>query len=92
MPDVTVRGRRFHFTGRIIIGAIIAIVALILIFQNSDNVQVQVLFWHSDHPLWSWLLVIFAAGFAVGSLFPWAWLQERRRPKGESAPAAPSSQ
>ena len=91
MPDVTVSGRRFHLTGRIIIGGVIAVLALILIFQNTQDVQVHVLFWHSDHPLWIWLLVLFAAGLVVGSLFPWARLYERRHPN-ESPPVAPSSQ
>ena len=91
MPDVTVSGHRFHLTGRIIIGGVIAILALILIFQNTQDVQVHVLFWHSDKPLWIWLLLLFAAGFAVGSLFPWARLQRRRHPQ-ETVPAAPSSE
>jgi uncharacterized integral membrane protein len=90
MPDVTVSDHRFHLTGRIIIGGVIAILALVLLLQNTADVQVHVLFWHSDHPLWLWFLVLFAGGFVVGSLFPWTWMQNRRHHK-ESAPAEPSS-
>jgi hypothetical protein len=46
-----------------------------------------VFFWHIDKPLWILLLILFGAGFLVGSLFPWTWLQARRHAK-EQAPAA----
>jgi uncharacterized integral membrane protein len=78
-------------TGRIIIGAVIAILALVLIFQNTHNVQVHVLFWHIDKPLWILLVLIFAAGFVVGSLFPWTWLQARRHRKEPAQTPVPSS-
>jgi uncharacterized integral membrane protein len=91
MPDVSVSSHSFHLTGRVIIGGVIAVLALVLIFQNTGDVQVHVLFWHSDHPLWIWLLVLFAAGFVVGSLFPWTWMQNRRHKK-EHQPAAQPSQ
>jgi uncharacterized integral membrane protein len=91
MPDVKVSGHRFHLTGRFIIGGVIAVLALILLLQNTHDVQVHFLFWHSDHPVWVWFLVLFAAGFVVGSLFPWAHLLDRRQTK-ENQPSAPPSQ
>jgi uncharacterized integral membrane protein len=91
MPDVTVSGHRYHLTGRLIIGTVLAVLALVLIFQNTGNVQVSVLFWDIDKPLWIWLLLLFGGGFVVGSLFPWSWLQHRRHPK-VGAPMVPAPQ
>jgi len=88
MPDVTVSGHRFKVTGRMIVGAVIAVLALVLILQNTHDVQVHVLFWHADRPLWLWFLLLFAGGFVVGSAFPWGAIQRRRHPKDQ--PAAPS--
>ena len=73
-----------------IIGAVVTLLAVILICQNTHDVQVHVLFWHADRPLWLWFLLLFAARFVVGSLFPWGRLQRHRHPK-EGAAAQPSS-
>lgn len=55
-----------------LIGAIvIAVLALIFVFQNTARGQVRFLFWTVTAPAWAWLLVIFVAGLIVGSLFPW---------------------
>lgn len=54
------------------IGAVvIAVLALIFVFQNTARGQVRFLFWTVTAPAWAWLLVIFVAGLIVGSLFPW---------------------
>jgi uncharacterized integral membrane protein len=65
---------------------VVAVLALIFIFQNTGDARVHVLFWDSKLPLWLWLLLLFASGFVVGSLFPWF----RRRKKGSSDQAAPA--
>jgi uncharacterized integral membrane protein len=72
---------------RIVIGAIVAILALVFIFQNTSRTRVHLLFWKVDRPAWLWLLIVFAAGFIVGSIYPWF----RRRPKRPSSapPSAP---
>ena len=90
MPDVQVSGHRFQLSWRMIVGGVIAVLALILILQNTHDVQIHVFFWHADRPLWLWLLLLFVAGFIVGSLFPWANLLTRRHPKG-NAPGSPSA-
>jgi uncharacterized integral membrane protein len=90
MPDVQVSGHRFQLSWRMIVGGVIAVLALILILQNTHDVQIHVFFWHADRPLWLWLLLLFVAGFIVGSLFPWANLLARRHPKG-NAPGQPSA-
>jgi uncharacterized integral membrane protein len=64
-----------------IIGGIIGLLALILILQNTQDVQVHVLFWHADRPLWLWFFLLFAGGFVVGALFPWSRLGGHPHPK-----------
>jgi uncharacterized integral membrane protein len=87
MPDVKVKGRQIHLSGRLIGGAVIAVLAIIFIAQNTERARVHILFWDSDKSVWVWFLVLFAAGFIVGSVFPWF----HRRPK-DNAPAQPSPQ
>ena len=91
MPEMTLKGHRVRASGRVIIGAVIAALAFILICQNTHDVQVHVLFWHADRPLWLWFLLLFAGGFVVGSLFPWGRLARRRQPK-ENATAVSTSE
>jgi uncharacterized integral membrane protein len=74
-----------HLSRRTIVIIVLSVVALIFIFQNTRNTRIHVLFWNSDRALWLWLLLLFAAGFVVGSLFPWF----RRRQK--STPSSPTS-
>jgi uncharacterized integral membrane protein len=91
MPDVHVSGHRFQLSWWMIVGGVIAVLALILILQNTQDVQIRVFFfWHAERPLWLWLLLLFVAGFIVGSLFPWANPLARRHPKG-NAPGQPSA-
>jgi uncharacterized integral membrane protein len=86
MPDVKVSGHSLHLTSRMIIGGVIAVLALILILQNTHDVQIHIFFWHANRPLWLWLLILFVAGFIVGSQFPWANLLSRRHKK-DNAPS-----
>jgi uncharacterized integral membrane protein len=62
---------------KVIGAAVVAVLALIFVFQNTDKGRVHFLFWTISMPAWIWLLIIFAAGVVVGSLFPWL----RRRKK-----------
>lgn len=71
--------RRFRITPRMVIAAVIAIVALVFVFQNTGNGRVELLVWSITMPTWIWLLVIFIAGVVTGSLFPWM----HRRPRAE---------
>jgi uncharacterized integral membrane protein len=74
-----------HLSRRTILIIVLAVVALIFVFQNTRNTQIHVLFWNSDLALWLWLLLLFAAGFVVGSLFPWF---KRRHKSLPPSPAA----
>jgi uncharacterized integral membrane protein len=62
---------------KLIIGGILAVLGLIFIFQNTTRGQVHFLFWDVTAPAWVWLVLLFALGMVVGSLFPWG----RRKPK-----------
>ena len=44
----------------------IALLAVIVIFQNTENVKTQLLFWTIEMPLAALLSVIMIAGFAGG--------------------------
>jgi uncharacterized integral membrane protein len=51
-------------------------VALLFALQNTEEKHVRFLVWSWSMPAWIWLIVIFAAGVVVGSVFP--WLRRRR--------------
>jgi uncharacterized integral membrane protein len=74
--------RRFKLSPRLVIGAVIGVLALVFVLQNTGRMRVHILFTHIDNPLWVWLVVLFAAGFIVGSVFPWF---RRRRKKTSDA-------
>ena len=54
---------------RLIAGGVVAMLALIFVFRNTDSRTVN-FFRDIEAPAWLWLLVLFAAG-VVGSMFPW---------------------
>jgi uncharacterized integral membrane protein len=67
----TARQSRKNLSPKAIGAILIAVLALIFVFQNTGYGQVRFLFWTVWAPAWAWLLMIFAAGLIVGSLFPW---------------------
>lgn len=62
---------------KLVVGGVIAILALVFVFQNTDKGKVTFLFWDITAAAWIWLLILFAAGVVTGSMFPWL----RRRKK-----------
>ncbi|MDN5790604.1 MAG: LapA family protein [Micrococcales bacterium] len=62
---------------RTVIAAVIVVLALIFVFQNTGSGRVSFLFWEFNAPAWIWLVIVFAAGVAVGSVFP--WFRRRKR-------------
>jgi uncharacterized integral membrane protein len=76
-------GTPYELTPRIIGAVVIGVLALIFIFQNTGRSRVHLLFWNSSRPQWLWLLIVFAAGFIVGSIFPWF---RRRHRESDSPP------
>jgi uncharacterized integral membrane protein len=63
-------------TPKTISAAVVGILAVVFALQNTGEKHVRFLFWSWSMPAWIWLLVIFAAGVVVGSIFP--WLRRRR--------------
>lgn len=57
--------------GRTIGAAIIAVVALAFVFQNTEQVHFDLFFLHFNAHLWLVLVIIFALGWLVGSLVRW---------------------
>jgi uncharacterized integral membrane protein len=86
MLELTVKDRRVKVSRRVIVGAVTAVLALVFIFQNTTDTRVHILFWRIDRPAWLLFLVLFAAGFVVGSLLPWF----RRRSKDDRSTPRPS--
>ena len=69
--------RPLELRPKTVVGIVIGVLALVFVFQNTDERQIDFLFWSISMPAWIWLLVIFAAGLTVGSIFP--WLRGRRQ-------------
>ncbi|WP_018353293.1 lipopolysaccharide assembly protein LapA domain-containing protein [Longispora albida] len=62
---------RSWLTPKLVLGAVIGILALVFVFQNTRNGRFTFLFWEANAPAWLWMLVLFLAGMVVGSIFPW---------------------
>jgi uncharacterized integral membrane protein len=58
----------WHPTKKQIIAAIIAVVALLFIFQNTGTGHFHFLWFDFTAPVWIWLLLVFAGGVATGLL------------------------
>lgn len=63
---------------RTVLAAVVVVLALIFIFQNTGSGRVSFLVWEFNAPAWIWLVIVFVAGLAVGSVFP--WFRRRKRP------------
>jgi uncharacterized integral membrane protein len=55
-------------TGKQIIAAIIVVVALIFILQNTRKGHFSFLFFDFEAPVWIWIVAVFAGGVATGLL------------------------
>ena len=62
---------RLTIRPKAVVGVVIAVLALVFIFQNAGKGRIEFLFWSVSMPAWIWLLVIFVARLVTGSLFPW---------------------
>ncbi|HEY1278065.1 MAG TPA: LapA family protein [Acidimicrobiales bacterium] len=58
----------WHPTKKQIIAAIIAVVAILFIFQNTNTGHFHFLWFDFEAPMWIWLLLVFAGGVATGML------------------------
>ena len=81
MNDPPRTEERYRPSPKLIVGAIIAILALVFVFQNTDKKRVNFLWMDFNAPAWMWLLVIFLAGSLVGYTF--ARRQARRAARSD---------
>jgi len=81
MNDAPRSDERYRPSPKVIVGAIIAVLALVFVFQNTDRKTVNFLWMDFNAPAWMWLLVIFLAGSFVGYMF--ARRQARRGARDE---------
>ena len=82
--DNTLSRIRQRLSLRVVLAIIIAVLAVILIAQNTHDVQFHLFFWHINRPMWLMLLIFFGGGFVVGSIYPWF----NRRRKSSPDPAS----
>lgn len=64
-------------TARLITALVLTALVLVFVFTNQSTVQVQILVWSVDSPLWALILVMLAVGIVIGSLF--RWLTSRKK-------------
>ena len=76
MGDEQIAGKSLYQKIRLYILVIIAVLAVIIIFQNTDNVKTQLLFWSITMPRAALLSVATLVGFAGGVI--WVGLRRRR--------------
>ena len=55
-------------TTKQIVAAVIGVVALIAVLQNTRRGRFSFLFFDFEAPLWIWIVAVFAGGFATGML------------------------
>ena len=77
MSETEETERRFRPSPKAIGATVLAVLALVFVFQNTAQRKVDFLFWDTTLPMWVWFLALLAAGVVIGSLFP--WLRPRRR-------------
>jgi uncharacterized integral membrane protein len=69
MNDPPRTDARYRPSPKLVIVAIVAVLALVFVFQNTDRKTVNFLWMDFEAPAWMWLLVIFLAGALVGYMF-----------------------
>jgi len=56
------------FNGRLISGGIVAVIALIIVIQNTNNATINFLSWSWSMPLWLILAIMFVLGMLLGGV------------------------
>lgn len=62
------RERSRRVSPKVVVWAVVALLVIILILQNTKDVRVDLLFWDVTAGLWLLLLVVFLVGLALGWL------------------------
>ena len=58
---------------------VLALAALVFVFQNTEKATVNILTFDITAPGWMWMLLLFLAGIVVGSVSPWFRRRQRER-------------
>lgn len=56
------------FNGRMISGAIVAVIAFIIIVQNTASAEIKFLGWSWNMPIWLILVIMFVLGMLLGGV------------------------
>jgi len=70
---------RFRLTPAMVLWSLLALVAVVLVAQNSADTTVQVLGWTIQAPLFVVIVLAMLAGWGLGLLGSQAWSWRRRR-------------
>lgn len=73
---------RFRLTPAMVLWSLLALVAIILVAQNSADTTIQVLGWTIQAPLFVVIVLAMLAGWGLGLLGSQAWSWRRRRAEG----------
>lgn len=73
---------RFRLTPALVLWSLLALVAIILVAQNSADTTIQVLGWTIQAPLFVVIVLAMLAGWGLGLLGSQAWSWRRRRAEG----------
>lgn len=82
------QGRRLRVSPALVLWSLLALVAVILVAQNSADTTIQVFGWTIQAPLFLVIVVAMVAGWTLGTLGQQAWSWRRGRstgPKGDAA-------
>jgi len=55
-----------RFNGRLISGGIVAVIALVIVIQNTGSATINFLGWSWSMPLWLILVIMFVLGMLLG--------------------------
>lgn len=77
--------RRFKVTPAMVLWSLLALIAIILVAQNSADTTIQVLGWTIQAPLFVVIVLAMLAGWAFGLLGSQAWSWNRRRSEDRDA-------
>lgn len=64
--DAAQKEGRGHIDGRLVVGAILLVVLLVFVFQNTDDTALTFLFFDFNAPLWLMLAITLVISLGIG--------------------------